>query len=181
MSYSTQPSSDRPGASGFGRRLRKTCLRVVQLNVEYAVSAGGSLRSSRRSNPRSTAGRRSVYSVIYQSDGSGFSCLGRKTSNLLPRCFHASCWSAFIALTTSFFRLPYKVLHQRTILLTLNMERYVMAATRIMVMIRAVLENLSLILHIDYMSSTSTSDFGNRDCGTYCTKGQGKKKDIYKG
>lgn len=61
------------------------------------------------------------------------------------------------------------------------MERYVMAATRIMVMIRAVLENLSLILHIDYMLSALMSVVGNRDGGTYCTKGQGKKKDIYKG
>ncbi len=56
-----------------------------------------------------------------------------------------------------------------------------MAATRIMVMIRAVLENLSLILHIDYMLSALMSVVGNRDGGTYCTKGQGKKKDIYKG
>lgn len=56
-----------------------------------------------------------------------------------------------------------------------------MAATRVIVMIRAVLENLSLILHIDYMLLTSTSVVGNWDCGTYCTKGQGKKEDIYKG
>lgn len=96
-----------------------------------------------------TAGRSNVYRVMYQSDGSGFSCLGRKTSNLWPRCFQATSRSAFIALTTFFFLLSYKVPHKLTILLTLNMVRYVIAATRTMVIIKALSENLSLMLQSD--------------------------------